>query len=122
MSQPITSKLAIVAHCMDSFTRAENDALTSIAVDQNRQIHLLVIERDQLAGRLRLAFERINELEEAVENQLDHAEQLTAYIARLEASILDCPHPTAHGVRAAQRRLDYEMIDMTTEEELSESE
>lgn len=122
MPQPITSKIAIVAQCMDSFVRAENDALTTLAVDQNVQIDYLFQQVRDLSARLQRAVQRIHDLEHDLEVSLNHAEQLVEYANRLEVSILECPtHATRHLAPGAQRRLDFEMIDLTTEEEVSDA-
>lgn len=120
MSQPITSKLAVVAQCMDSFVRAENDALTTFCVDQNRIIDLLRMSVLDLSNRLQRAAQRVHDLEVDLETSLDHNQQLVAYATQLEEHVLDCPY-APRLAPAAQRRLDFEMIDLTTEEEVEDS-
>lgn len=133
MAQPITSKLATVASLMDDFTRLENNALLDNAIQQGRQLAQLLDERSILITNLNNAISRINELEQDLRATFDHNERLVEQIYTLEVSILDCPthaHRFASpeeqavffGLPPTARRLDFEVVDLTTDEELTDSE
>ena len=131
MTQPITSKLAIVANIMDEYTRLENNAHLANAVEQGRQISYLTEERSAILFNLNRALARINELEQDLRMAFDHNERLVEQVYTLEVSILDCP---SHDFRFAsdQEREqwvaafapiaayapNHEMIDLTSDEEL----
>lgn len=133
MAQPITSKLATVAELMDDFTRLENNALLNNAIEQGRQLGQLLDERSTLIANLNNALARINELEQDLRTAFDHNERLVEQIYTLEVSILECPTHAARfatpeeqaaffGLPPTARRLDFEMIDLTTDEELTDNE
>lgn len=124
--QPITSKLAVVASLMDNFVRMENYALdvtlTSHAQQLQAQADIIRHMDIQLAQSTR----RIFELEDLFLESLDRNEGLAQLIAALEASILDCPHAHSNTLRVSvpvARRLNFEneIIDLTTDEELTDS-
>lgn len=133
MSQPITSKLATVASLMDDFTRLENNALLDNAIQQGQQIQHLLDERSVLLTNLNHAIARINELEQDLRATFDHNERLVEQIYTLEVSILECP-THAHrfatpeeqvaffGLPPTARRLDFEVVDLTTDDELTDTE
>lgn len=117
MSQPITSKLALVASLMDSFVRSDNEALSVSYSTLSVQYRLLLDQVHHERAQLRLAQARIRELEFDLRSALDHNERLVEFNYVLEVSILDCAsHPTVNPVA---RRLDFEdVIDLTTDEDI----
>jgi len=133
MTQPITSKLAVIAQCMDEYTRLENNAHLANAISQARQIDRLLEERSNLITNINNALSRINDLEEDLRATFDHNERLMEQIYNLEVSILDCPThrfrfatPTERDVffnpEPVLRAAEFEVVDLTTDSEVSESE
>lgn len=126
VGQPLTSKLAIVAACMDDFLRLENDALFSAYTEQININHRLVETIEVLRTQSRRVLGRVTTLEFDLEDTLDRNERLLEYINTLEVNILSCP---THSGRdrlfrlPPNRQLVYpEVVDLTTEEELDEDE
>lgn len=135
MTQPITSKLAAVAECMDFWVRAENDALWTDIVRQAEkatanEAYLRQVVRD-LENRIDLLhrtnaglLNRVAEVEYQLEDTLDRNERLVQQCTYLETSILLCPtHPgRAQLFPDVQRRLDFEVVDLVTDDEMTELE
>lgn len=94
MSQPITSKLAIVASLMDSFVRQDNKALHTEADMMAAQYRALLQTTDRFQASLLAAQRRISELEYDLRDTLDRNERLVELVYNLETSILNCDdHP-----------------------------
>lgn len=120
MSQPITSKLALVASLMDQHVRADNNHLNLALGELGRQYRVLLDELHRERHQVRLSAARIRELEFDLRSVLDANERLVENNYALEISILDCPRHAEVVVRDVQRRLDFEVVDLTTDEELDE--
>jgi len=125
MAQPITSKLAVVAECMDDFLRLENEALLNSVLEQARVVRALEEERTLLIRNVNVAVSRINALEADLESSLDHNERLVEQVYNLETSILECDHHPGREILftippPVARRLQFEHVDLTTDEELED--
>lgn len=90
MSQPITSKLAIVASLMDKWVRNENKALHTQSDVMAAQYRALLDLTDRLQRQKLAAERRISELEFDLRDSLDHNERLVELVYNLESSILNC--------------------------------
>jgi len=122
MTQPISSKLAIVAQCMNEFVRRENEAYTlalsiSDATANFRQLQLQGAR--ELIDRLQ---RRVRELEDDLTESEDRLTTAHEIINQLEISILECEqHDESTRVTRQQRArwhmAPMELIDLTTDEE-----
>ena len=124
MAQPITSKLALVAQCMNEFVRRENEAYTlrlaiSDATADFRSVQLAGA-RD-LIDRLQ---RRVQELEDDLRESEDALTTAHEIINQLEISIEECTmHEDSTRVTREQMRIWHEttertgmeLIDLTTD-------
>ena len=129
---PITSKLAVVAERMDMFVRLENEALVFSLTEANRMIAEVQAQLDisrQLNNGL---LNRVQELSNLFESELDRNERLVNRVVALEQSVLACPGHQARSrlfriernprvalglPRRVRRQLDFEFVDLTTDSE-----
>lgn len=137
MSQPITSKLAIVASLMDTWVRADNKALHVRADIMAAQYRALLDLTDRLQRQKLAAERRISELEFDLRDAMDHNERLVELVYNLESSILNCdvhqdrdvifqvPPPVVRRLSFGDDELDLfanEVIDLTSDDEVTEPE
>lgn len=129
--QPITSKLAVVAECMDMFVRLENEALVFSLMEANRQIAELQAQLGTSRQLNNGLLNRVQELSNLFENELDRNERLVNRVVALEQSVLACPGHQARSrlfrierprqslgmPRRVRRQLDFEFVDLTTDSE-----
>lgn len=130
MSQPITSKLAIVASLMDTFVRQDNKALHTESQMMSAQYRALLQTCDRFQASLLAAQRRISELEYDLRDTLDRNERLVELVYNLETSILNCddhagrdiifqvPPPVARTLFGEELDLfANETIDLTSSDE-----
>lgn len=128
--QPITSKLAVVAECMDMFVRLENEALVFSLMEANRQIAELQAQLGTSRQLNNGLLNRVQELSNLFETELDRNERLVNRVVALEQSVLACPGHQARSrlfrierprpqpfTRRVRRQLDFEFVDLTTDSE-----
>lgn len=126
MSIPITSKLAIIAQCMDNFLRDENNALS----EANRVLRNDLVTSSQnilyLTSHLRRSVARIREVEAELRYASDQNERLQERLYSYEVSRLLSDEalapspPVSPPFRVVRRRLTYESSDEETVIDLTE--
>ena len=118
MTQPITSKLAQVAQCMNEFVRRENEAYTLALSIASATSDLRLVQLEAARDLTAHLYARIRELEDDLRESEEALRVSHELCNTLEISILECEH---HRQAAAihreriRRALPMELVDLTTD-------
>jgi len=126
MSQPLTSKIAVVAQCMDEFVRRENNALSLAYEVAQSTAEFRLIQLQSARDLHSHLHRRIQELEDDLRESEEALRVSNDLCNTLEISILECEHHRA--AAATSRELtrlfqgfpppdNYEIVDLTTDSE-----
>lgn len=110
MTQPITSKLAVIAERMNEFTRVQNALLLA----ELRQTSEDVLFHRRLNNEL---IAQVLNLEQDLRTMEDDNHQLQGQVYALETELLMCREPPASPVPSLADSEMTEIIDLTHEEE-----